>query len=207
MRIYFNDKFAWIVSNRTDFYGTALKYWHLWNKYRPCKERPYTRTASIATLWPISRPGLSGSFSCQTSFNLLRKESNLHYTTIRKVADSIPDEVIRFFNWLKPSSRTIALGSTQPLTEMSTRNLPESSGWQARKADNLTAVSRFLRKSVSLKVTQPYGPPRPLNEIVSLLVFFLSPYEHFVCSVCFHNCRSLRLHSSHSESAVCIYPF
>jgi hypothetical protein len=29
-----------------------------------------------------------------------------------------------FFNLLNPSSRTTALGSTQPLTEMSTRNLP-----------------------------------------------------------------------------------
>jgi hypothetical protein len=29
-----------------------------------------------------------------------------------------------FFNWPNPPSRTMALGSTQPLTEMSTRNLP-----------------------------------------------------------------------------------
>jgi hypothetical protein len=36
---------------------------------------------------------------------------------------SNPDEV-DFFNLSNPSSRTMALGSTQPLTEMSTRNLP-----------------------------------------------------------------------------------
>jgi hypothetical protein len=34
----------------------------------------------------------------------------------------------------------MALGSTQPLTEMSTKNIPESKGRPARKADNLTAV-------------------------------------------------------------------
>jgi hypothetical protein len=34
----------------------------------------------------------------------------------------IPDEV-DFFNLPNPSSRTMAPGSTQPLTEMSTRNL------------------------------------------------------------------------------------
>jgi hypothetical protein len=34
----------------------------------------------------------------------------------------------------------MALGSTQPLTEMSTRNLPGGKGWTARKADNLTAI-------------------------------------------------------------------
>jgi hypothetical protein len=34
----------------------------------------------------------------------------------------------------------MALGSTQPLTEMSTRNLPEDKGRPASKADNLTAI-------------------------------------------------------------------
>jgi hypothetical protein len=33
-----------------------------------------------------------------------------------------------FFNWPNPSSRTMALGSTQPLTEMSTRNLTGGKG-------------------------------------------------------------------------------
>jgi hypothetical protein len=47
---------------------------------------------------------------------------------------------LNFFNSPNPSSRTMALGSTQPLTEMSTRNLPGSNGRPARKADNLTAI-------------------------------------------------------------------
>jgi hypothetical protein len=34
----------------------------------------------------------------------------------------------------------MALESTQPLSEKSTRNLPGSKGLPARKADNLTAV-------------------------------------------------------------------
>jgi hypothetical protein len=38
-------------------------------------------------------------------------------------AGSSPDEV-DFFNLPNPSSRIMALGSTQPLTEMSARNLP-----------------------------------------------------------------------------------
>jgi hypothetical protein len=46
------------------------------------------------------------------------------YDTNRKVAGSIPDVVIGFFNLPNPSSRTMALGFTQPLTEMSTRKLP-----------------------------------------------------------------------------------
>jgi hypothetical protein len=34
----------------------------------------------------------------------------------------------------------MALGSSQPLTEMSTRDLPVGKGRPARKADNLTAI-------------------------------------------------------------------
>jgi hypothetical protein len=40
-----------------------------------------------------------------------------------KVAGSIPDGVVGFFRWHNPSDRTMALGSTQPLTEMSTRSI------------------------------------------------------------------------------------
>jgi hypothetical protein len=58
----------------------------------------------------------------------------------RKVAGSIPDEVIGFFNWSNSSSRTMALGSTQPLIETSTRNFPDGKERPARKADNLTAI-------------------------------------------------------------------
>jgi hypothetical protein len=57
-----------------------------------------------------------------------------------KAAGSTPDEVIGFFNLPNPSSRTMALGSTQPLTEMSTRNLPGGKRRLAPKTDNLTAI-------------------------------------------------------------------
>jgi hypothetical protein len=39
-----------------------------------------------------------------------------------------------------PPSRTMALGSNQPLIEMNTKNLPEANGRPACKADNLTAI-------------------------------------------------------------------
>jgi hypothetical protein len=51
----------------------------------------------------------------------------------------IPDEV-DFFDLPNPSSLTIALGSTQPLTEMSTRKLPGGKKRPARRADNLAAI-------------------------------------------------------------------
>jgi hypothetical protein len=48
----------------------------------------------------------------------------------------VPDEV-DFFN---PSSRTMALGSNQPLTEMSIRNLSGAKKRPARRTDNLAAI-------------------------------------------------------------------
>jgi hypothetical protein len=63
-----------------------------------------------------------------------------HYATRRKVAGSIPYEVIGFLIDLNPSNRTMALGLTQPLTKLITRNLPGDKGRSACKTDNLTAI-------------------------------------------------------------------
>jgi hypothetical protein len=51
----------------------------------------------------------------------------------------VPDEA-DFLNLPNPSSRTTALGSNQPLTEMSTRNLPGDKKRLARRTDNLAAM-------------------------------------------------------------------
>jgi hypothetical protein len=51
----------------------------------------------------------------------------------------IPGEVY-FFNLPNPSGRTMALESTQPLTEMSTRNPPGGKKRPARRADNLASI-------------------------------------------------------------------
>jgi hypothetical protein len=44
-----------------------------------------------------------------------------YYTTNQKVAGSMPDGVMEFFIDINPSDRTMTLGLTQHLTEMSTR--------------------------------------------------------------------------------------
>ena len=50
--------------------------------------------------------------------------------TSRKVAGSIPDGVTWISHWHNPSDRTMVLGLTQPLTEMSTRNI----SWRIKAA-------------------------------------------------------------------------
>jgi hypothetical protein len=54
--------------------------------------------------------------------------------------DLIPMRWIFFFNWPNPYSQAMDLGSTHPLTEMSTRNIPGGKGRPVREADNLTAM-------------------------------------------------------------------
>jgi elongation factor P hydroxylase len=46
-----------------------------------------------------------------------------HCATRWKVAGSIPDGVIEIFYWHNPSGRNTVLELTQPLTEMSTKNI------------------------------------------------------------------------------------
>jgi hypothetical protein len=46
-----------------------------------------------------------------------------YHATNQKVAGSIPDGVMEFFIDINPSDRTMALRSTQPLTETSTGSI------------------------------------------------------------------------------------
>jgi hypothetical protein len=69
-----------------------------------------------------------------------------HYATSGKVAGSIPDEVIGFFNWPNPSSRTVDPASTHLLTEMKPKNLSVGKRRPERRLTLTPSVNRLFRK-------------------------------------------------------------
>jgi hypothetical protein len=95
--------------------------------------------------------GLLNSHVYITCWGIWQHSWLRHYATSQKVVGSIPDEVTEFLNWYDPSSYTMALGLTQPLTEMSITNLPGVKGDQCvRPTTPLPSVSRTSRKCGSI---------------------------------------------------------
>ena len=88
------------------------------------------------------------------------------WSTCRRVAGSIPDGFTGIFHLNNPSGRTMALGLTQPLTEMSTRNI--SWGVKGSRCVGLKPyhlhVSTVL-KSGNLNLLEPSGPVEACNGI------------------------------------------
>jgi hypothetical protein len=93
--------------------------------------------------------------------------------TSQKVAGLIPNGIIGIFHWHNPSGRTMALGSTQPLTEMSTRNTSwwvKAYGWQPYHLHVL-----IVWKSGSFKLLEPSGLIQACNGVASS---FIGHYVH-----------------------------
>jgi hypothetical protein len=77
----------------------------------------------------------------EASIQCMRWRSWLRYcTTNRKVAGSIPDDAIGIFNSHNPSGRTLALGLTQLLTDVSTRNISWGLRRPIGRTDNLATL-------------------------------------------------------------------
>jgi hypothetical protein len=89
-----------------------------------------------------------------------------HCATSWNVAGLIPDGVTGIFHWHNPPSRTRAPGLTQPLTEMSTRNI----SWEVKTAGVYGWQPYHLHmpavlKSGSFNLLEPSWPVQACNGI------------------------------------------
>ena len=100
----------------------------------------------------------------------------------RKVAGSIPDGVIGIFHWHNPPDRTMFLGSTQPLTEMSTRRISWGKCGRCVRLTTLPPLCAVDMKSENLNFLEPSGPLQACNGTDLPLTLCIS-YATFV-SLC-----------------------
>jgi hypothetical protein len=95
-----------------------------------------------------------------------------YYAINRQVAGSIPHGVIGIFQWHNPSGRTMALGSTQPLTEMSTTCITWGKGGLCVRLTTLPPSCAVVMKSGNLNFLEPSGPFQACNGTTLTLPYF-----------------------------------
>jgi hypothetical protein len=127
-----------------------------------------------------------------------------HCATNQKVAGSIPCGFTENFHWYNPSSRTMALGSTRPQTEMSTRNI--SWGWRrlVHGADDSTTL--MCRMSWNLWVSTSWHPQSLSRLVMGLLYLYLTvttsdtlrfnETERWKSAVCVAFCKIMAVHKA-----------
>ena len=76
---------------------------------------------------------------------------------------SIPDGVIGIFQWHNPSGLTMTLGSTQPLTEMSTMCIFGGKAGRCVRLTTLPPSCAVVMKSGNLKFLEQSGPLQACN--------------------------------------------
>jgi hypothetical protein len=94
-----------------------------------------------------------------------------HCATSRKVADSIPESVTGIFHWHNPFDRIMALGLSQLLTEVSTRN--NSWGKDGRCVGLTTLPNLICRLYSNLGASTSWNPQGLSRPVVGLL------YRHY----------------------------
>jgi len=82
------------------------------------------------------------------------------------------------FHWQNSSNRTMAMGSTQCLTEMSTRSISWGQRPSVPKANNLPPSCAVVTKSGNLNFLEPFGPVQACNGNALPFLPASKPFDH-----------------------------
>jgi hypothetical protein len=93
------------------------------------------------------------------------------------------------FQLPNPSSRTTALGSTQPLTEMSTKNLPGVKGGRCVRLTNRTAICD--------PIVQKMWEPRRLTTLWAFTACYRDNFTFYLSITCSNLEPALIICTSH----------
>jgi hypothetical protein len=130
-----------------------MTYWVIWFEMENQRNNYAHRSSLDVLQWSlkdeVARPSLN---------------RRRHIYTNRQVAGSIPDGDIGLFQWHNPAGRTMALGSTQPLTGMSTRCISWGKGGRCVRLTTLLPSCAVVMKSGNLNCLEPSGPLQACNE-------------------------------------------
>jgi hypothetical protein len=86
----------------------------------------------------------------------------------------------------------MALGSTQPLTEMNTRCIPGGKGGRCVRLTTLPPSCAVVMKSRNLKFLEPSGPLQAYNGTALLFISVCTKFAILHFSLLSHMCSSVR---------------
>jgi len=97
---------------------------------------------------------------------------------------SIPDGIIGIFHWCNPSSRTMALGGTQPLTERNIRNISwGKGGWCVNLTSQLSCANHL----------EIWACNRPVQGLLELFVKYWTEISIFEGILQLYRCNSRKM--------------
>ena len=96
------------------------------------------------------------------------------------VPGSIAGDVTGFFSDIFPSDQTMALGSTQPLVKMNTRNIPGGKSGRCLRLTTYHHTVPLSRNLGTLTLLDPSGPAWP---VTGVLYIYISPFVFFYCGL------------------------
>ena len=146
----------------------------------------YENATTLPGIQPQTLPYHIISNSLSVLITLLQWCNTLRQcATIQQIAGSIPDGVTKIFHWLNPSCRTIPLGSTMPLPEMSTRGL--FLGGKGGRCVGLTTLPPSHADCLEILGASTFCSPKGLSRPIMGWLFnirrFTVPHTAVQCTI------------------------